>query len=70
MGPGRSSSPRIGGESSVVVGSGRTGGPSNRSFEVDLRDAPREPPFPLNKVKGRIDQIKYPGESEYLRFAV
>ena len=70
MGPGRSSSLRIGGESSVVVGSGRTGGASNRSSEVDLRDAPREPPFPLNKGKGRIDQIKYPGESEYLRSAV
>ena len=37
---------------------------------VDLRDAPREPPFPLNKGKGRIDEIKYPGGSEYLKFAV
>ena len=70
MGPGRSSSLRIGGDSSAVVSSGRTGGTSNRSAEVDLQDAPRETPFPLNKGKGRIDQIKYPGESEYLRSAV
>ena len=70
MGPGHSSSLRIEGDSSVVAGSGRTDGASDRSAGVDLRDAPREPPFPLNKGKGRIDQIKYPGESEYLRFAV
>ena len=60
MGPGRSSSLRIGGDSSVVAGSGRTGGASDRSVGVDLRDAPGEPPFPLNKGKGRIDEIKYP----------
>ena len=61
MGPGRSSSLRIGGDSSAVTGSGRTGGASDRSAGVDLRDAPRAPPFPLDKGKGRIDQIKYPG---------
>ena len=55
MGPGRSSSLRIGGDSSTVVSSGRTGGASDRSAGVDLRDAPGEPPFPLNKGKGRID---------------
>ena len=70
MGPGCSSSLRIGGDSLAVVGSGRTGGASDRSAGVDLRDAPREPPFPLNKGKGRIDQIKYPGGSKYLRSAV
>ena len=70
MGPGRSSSLRIGDDSSVVAGSGRTCGASDRSAGVDLRDAPREPPFPLNKGKGRIDYIKYPGGSEYLRSAV
>ena len=51
MGPGRSSSLRIGGDSSVVAGSGQTGGASNRSAEVELRDAPRVPPFPLDKGK-------------------
>ena len=60
----------IGGDSSVVAGSGRTGGAFDRLTGVDLRDAPREPPFPLNKGKGRIDEIKYPGGSEYLRSAV
>ena len=70
MRPGRSSSLRIGGDSSAVVGSGRTGGASDRSTGVDLQDALGEPPFPLDKGKGRIDQIKYPGESEYLKSAV
>ena len=70
MGPGRSSSLRIGGDSSTVVVSGRAGGASDRSAGVDLRDAPGEPHFPLNKGKGRIDKIKYLGESEYLRSAV
>ena len=70
MGPGRSSSLRIGGDSSVAAGSGRTGGASDRSAGVDLRDAPGEPPFPLNKGKGRIDEIKYPGGSEYLKSAM
>ena len=70
MGPSRSSSLRIGGDSLVVVGSGRTGRAFDRSAGVDLRDAPGEPPFPLNKGKGRIDEIKYPGGSEYLKSAV
>ena len=70
MGPGRSSSLRIGGDSSVVAGSGRTGDASDISTGVDLRDAPGGPPFPLNKGKGRIEEIKYPGGSEYLRSAV
>ena len=70
MGPGRSSSLRIGGDSSVAAGSERTGGASDRSAGVDLRDTSMEPPFPLNKAKGRIDEIKYPGGSEYLKSAV
>ena len=70
MGPGLSSSLRIGGDSSVAAGSGRTGSASDRSAGVDLRDTPGEPPFPLNKGKGRIDKIKYPGGSEYLKSAV
>ena len=70
MGPGRSSSLRIGGDSSVVAGFRRTEGASDRLAGVDLRDAPRAPPFPLDKGKGRIDQIKYPVGSEYLKSAV
>ena len=67
MGLGHSSSLRIGGDSSIAAGSGRTSGASDHSAEVDLQDAPEEPPFPLNKGKGRIDKIKYPGGSEYLK---
>ena len=70
MGPGRSSSLRIRCDSSVVSGSGRTGGESDRLVVVALRDAPREPPFPLGKGKDKIDEIKYPAGSEYLRSAV
>ena len=70
MGPDRSSSLRIGGDSSAVAGSGRTGRASDRSAGVDLRDAPGEPPFPLNKGNGRIGEIKYPGGLKYLRSTV
>ena len=61
MGPGRSSSLRIGGDSSVVAGLGQTCGSSDRSAGVDLRDASGAPPFPLNKGKGRINEIKDTG---------
>ena len=70
MGPGHSSSLYIGGDSSVVAGSGRTGSASDRSAGIDLRDAQGEPLFPLNKGKGKIDEIKYPRGSEYLRSVV
>ena len=70
MGPGHSSSLRIRGDSSVAVGLGRTGGTSDRSAGVDLLNAPREPPFPLNKDKGRINEIKYPEGLEYLKSAM
>ena len=70
MGPGHSSSLRIGGDSSVVSGSRQTGGESDRLAVVVLRDAPGEPPFPLGKGKDKIDEIKYPVGSEYLRSAV
>ena len=70
MGPGRSSSLRIGGDSSAVAGSGRTGGTSDHSIEVELRDAPGVPPFPLDKGNDKVELIKYPRGSEYLRSAV
>ena len=70
MGPGRSSSLRIGGDSSAVASSGWIGGASDRSAGVELRDAPGAPPFPLDKGKGKVDLIKYPGGSEYLKSAV
>ena len=70
MGPGCSSSLRIGGDSSTESGSGRKGGESNSLATVVLRDAPREPSSPLGKGKGKIDEIKYPMGFEYLRSAV
>ena len=70
MGPGRSSTLRIGGDSSAESGSGRTGGESNRLAMVVLRDAPGEPPSPLGQGKDKIDEIKYPMGSEYLKSAV
>ena len=63
MGPGHSSSMCIGGDSSTVARSGRTGGASGRSVGVELRDTPRAPPFPLDKGKEKVDLIKYPGGS-------
>ena len=70
MGPGRSSSLRIGGDSSAVSDLGRTIDEFDRLAVVALRDAPGEPPLPLGKGKGRIDEIKYPYGSEYLKSAV
>ena len=63
MGPSRSSSLRIGGDSSAVASYGRTGGASDRSAGVELRDAPGAPHLPLDKGKGKVDLIKYPGVS-------
>ena len=34
------------------------------------RIAPGEPPFPLNKGKAKINEIRYPSGSEYLRDAI
>ena len=70
MGPGRSSSLRIGGDSSTVARSRRTGGAFGRSAGVELRDAPGVPHFPLDKGKEKVDLIKYPGGSEYLKSVV
>ena len=70
MGSGRSSSLRIGGDSSVVSDSGRTSGASDRLAGVAFRAVPGEPPPPLDKGKGRIDEIKYPVGSEYLKSVV
>ena len=70
MCPGRSSSLRIGGDSSAVSGSRWTGGESNRLAVVVFRDAPGEPSSPLGKGKDKIDEIKYPVGSEYLKSAV
>ena len=70
MGPGCSSSLCIGGDSSTVARFGRTGGASGCSARVELRDDPGAPPFPLDKGKEKVDLIKYPRGSEYLKSAV
>ena len=70
MGLGRSFSLRIGGDSSVVTGYRRTRGASDRLAVVKHRDAPEAPPLPLDKGKGRVNLIKYPWGSEYLKSVV
>ena len=70
MGPGCSFALLIGGDSSAEYGSGRTGGESNRLAMVVLIDSLREPPSPFGKGKDKIDEIKYPVGSEYLKSAV
>ena len=61
MGPGRSSSLRIGDDSSSIAGSGRAGSVSGRPAMVAPRNVPGAPPLPLDKDKGKINLIKYPG---------
>ena len=70
MGSGRSSLLRIGGDSSAVPGSRRTGDASDNLNGVALQNASGEPLFPLDKGKGRINEIKYPQGSEYLKSTV
>ena len=70
MGPSLSSSLGIGGDPFTVSDSGRTGGASDRLTEVVLRDASGEPPVPLDKGKGRIEEIKYLRGSKYLKSAI
>ena len=70
MASGHSFALRIRGDSSAESGSGRMGGESNRLAMVVLRYASGEPPSPLGKGKDKIDDIKYPVGSEYLKSAV
>ena len=70
MGPSHSSSLRIGDDSSTVVGSGRVRDALGRSAAIEPRNAPGAPPLPLDKDKGKINLIKYPEGSDYLKSAV
>ena len=70
MGLGRSSSLRIGDDFSTVAGPGRTRGVSDHSAVAERQNAPRAPPLPLDKGKGKINLIKYPRGSDYLKSAV
>ena len=70
MGPGHSFSLCIGGDSSAVSGSGLTVGASDSLNVAVVQNAPGETHFPKDKGKGRIDKIKYPRGSEYLKSAM
>ena len=70
MGPSRSSSLRISDDSSTVAGSRRVRDAPIRSAAAKTQNAPGAPPFPLDKDKGKINLIKYPGGSDYLKLAV
>ena len=61
MGPGRSSSLRIGDDSSVVVSTGRAGGASGRSAIFEPQNAAEAPPLPFDEGKEKINLITYPG---------
>ena len=70
MSPGRSSVLRIRSNPAEAFSSGRTGGESDSLAVVVHRVAPGEPPFPLDKGKGKINEIRYPSGSEYMRAAI
>ena len=70
MGPGRSSVLRIGSDLAEASSSGRTDGGNDNLVVVVHRAAPGEPPFPLDKGKGKINEIRYPSGFEYSRDAI
>ena len=70
MGLSRSSSLRISDDSSTVAGYGRVRDAPCRSAAVEPQNALRVPLLPLDKGKGKINLIKYPGGSNYLNSVV
>ena len=70
MGPGRSSVLRIGSNPAEASSSGRTDGRNDSLVVVVHRDASGEPPFTLDKGKGKINEIRYPRVFEYLRASI
>ena len=70
MGSGRSSFLRIGSNPAEESSSGRT----NEGMIIWLwrfNGLPRgEPPLPLDKGKGKLNEIRFPRSSEYLRVAI
>ena len=70
MGPGRSSVLRIGSNPAEASSSGRTEGGYDNLAVVVHRAAPGERPFPLDKGKGKLNEIRLPSGSEYLRAAI
>ena len=70
MGPGRSSILRIGSNPAETSSSGRTDGGNDSLALVVHRATLGEPPFLLDKGKGKITEIWYPSGSEYLRASI
>ena len=70
MGPGRSSSLRIGDDSSVVVGTKRAAGVSGRSAVSEPPNAAEAPSPTSDQSKEKINLIIYPEGSDYLKSAV
>ena len=70
MGPSRSFVLRIGSNPTEASSSGRTDGGNDNLAVVVHWATPGEPPFPLDKGKGKINEIRYPSGSEYLRAAI
>ena len=70
MGPSRSSVLRIRSNSAEASSLSLTNGGNDSLAVVVHRVARREPPFPLDKGKGKIKEIRYPSGFEYLRAAI
>ena len=70
MGPGRSSVLLIGSNPVEASSSGRTDGGYDNLAIVVHRAAPGERPFPLDKGKGKLNEIRLPSGFEYLRAAI
>ena len=70
MGPGRSSSLRIGDDSSVVASSRQARDASGRSAVVEPRNTAGAPPLPVDVGKEKINLITYLGGSDYLKSTV
>ena len=70
MGPSRSSSLHIGDDPSAGAGSGRARDFLVLSTAAGPQNASEAPPLPLGKGKRKINLIKYPKGSDYLKSAV
>ena len=70
MGPSRSSAPRIGSNPAEASSSCRTDGGYDNLTVMVYRATPEEPHFPLDKGKGKLNEIWLPSGSEYLRAGI
>ena len=70
IGPGRSSILCIGSNPAEASSLSRTDGGYDNLAVVVHRDAPGEPLFPLDKGKGKLNEIRFPSGFEYLRASI